>query len=271
MRRLYRLTRALVTGKAYVIPYRYRKGDKPPVFYPSIDAVYQKANNVIGEHLALLDTYRDRLAAIKESAPAPEPRWDQDWFAPLDAAIYYSLIRHYAPKHIIEIGSGHSTRFAAQAVRDGKLPTEFDAIDPAPRADFMSLPIRWSPTIVQNVEPSFFAKLGDGDILFIDSSHILMPGSDLDYLLNAVLPALGKGVLVHFHDIFLPAAYPKDWQWRGYNEQQAITGLLFSETWQVLFSSRHALHFLQEKDNMLAILQWERQRLASSLWLRKTN
>ena len=61
----------------------------------------------------------------------------------------------------------------------------------------------------------------------IDSSHTLVPGSDVDLLLNRVLPALSAGAVVHVHDIFLPDNYPDDWAWRGYNEQLGVAPLLF--------------------------------------------
>ena len=55
-----------------------------------------------------------------------------------------------------------------------------------------------------------------------NSSHILMPGSDVDILFNRVLPRLPAGALVHIHDIFLPFDYPAIWGWRNYNEQQGV-------------------------------------------------
>ena len=44
-------------------------------------------------------------------------------------------MRETKPARIVEVGSGHSTRFMARAVRDGGLATAITAIDPAPRAD----------------------------------------------------------------------------------------------------------------------------------------
>src|SRR3989337_782513 len=66
-----------------------------------------------------------------------------------------------------------------------------------------------TPPPVQRV--AAFPPLGEGDILFIDSSHQLKPGSDVEFLLKAVLPMLPAGVRVHFHDIFLPDDYPASW------------------------------------------------------------
>ena len=69
------------------------------------------------------------------------------------------------------------------------------------------------------------------------SSHILMPGSDVDLLLNRVLPRLPSGVLVHIHDIFLPFDYPPIWGWRAYNEQQGALPLLTTGAYVPVFSS----------------------------------
>ena len=89
---------------------------------------------------------------------------------------------------------------------------------------------------VQDAPDTAFS-LRAGDILFIDSSHILMPGSDVDFLLNDIWPRLPAGVLVHIHDIFLPDASPDSWGWRGYNEQNALASLLSGRN-RLLWSSR---------------------------------
>jgi hypothetical protein len=78
-----------------------------------------------------------------------------------------------------------------------------------------------------------FPPLGPGDILFIDSSHQVKPGSDVEFLLKAVLPLLPAGVHVHFHDIFLPDDYPPQWEWRRYNEQAAVAALIESNVFSV--------------------------------------
>ena len=85
-----------------------------------------------------------------------------------------------------------------------------------------------------------FPPLGAGDILFIDSSHQVKPGSDVEFLLKAVLPLLPAGVRVHFHDIFLPDDYPPQWAWRRYNEQAAVAALIEGDVFTVEFAS-HAL------------------------------
>lgn len=227
--------------QGFFIPYRYADGVVPaqPV-YAALAARFAAAEPVFLDLLRGADDYAEALLAIaRQGGVAPAPKFDQDWFPTLDAVAAYTLVRQYGPKRIVEVGSGHSTRFLARAVQDAGLPTEITAIDPQPRAALTGLPVRFHNAILQTADPAIFAALEPGDILFIDSSHILMPGTDVDWLFNRVLPALPPGVLVHIHDIFLPDDYPADWAWRGYNEQQAV-GPLLAGGFQPVFASHYA-------------------------------
>jgi Methyltransferase domain len=206
------------------------------------------------------------LTAIGAGAP-PAPRWDQDWFPRLDAAAAYAIVRMTRPARIVEVGSGHSTRFLARAVRDGGLGTQITAIDPAPRASIAGLEVHALRQSVQACELSLFASLAPGDILFIDSSHQLKPGSDVEFLLDRVLPRLACGVRIHFHDIFLPDEYPAQWAWRRYNEQTAVAGLI-GDGYGPEFSSHQAAAG-GRLNGVLARLPLVPGAMESSLWLRK--
>lgn len=215
--------------------------------------------------LSLVQSFHKELEAIGRDAP-PAPRWDQDWFPRLDAAVAYAMVRATRPKRIVEVGSGHSTRFLARAVADGKLATRITAIDPQPRATLEGLKIEWLKTPVQRV--AAFPALGPGDILFVDSSHQLKPGSDVDFLLNAVLPLLPEGVRVHFHDIFIPDDYPPDWAWRRYNEQAAVAALIEKNIFRVEFASHATVTRHPEAlQGVLARLPLVPGAIESSLWL----
>ena len=117
-----------------------------------------------------------------------------------------------------------------------------------------------------------FAALAAGDLLLIDSSHILMPGSDVDLIFGQVLPRLPEGVLLHVHDVFLPDDYPAAWAWRGYNEQLAVLPLLFGGGWEVLFSSHYAASRMTAAvaSSAVADLPLSAGAFESGLWLRKT-
>ena len=203
------------------------------------------------------------LVRIGGDAP-PAPRWDQDWFPRLDAAAAYAIVRMTRPRRILEVGSGHSTRFLARAVADGALGSEIMSIDPEPRASLPTV-VHWLQMPVQACDVQLFQSLAPGDILFIDSSHQVKPASDVQFLLDEALPRLASGVRVHFHDVFLPDDYPPDWAWRRYNEQQAVARLL-ADSYVLEFSSHQAS---ESVNGVLARLPLVPGAHESSVWLTK--
>jgi hypothetical protein len=260
--------------KGWFIPYRYAASLSDAdrrAGYPALRRLFRDSEDTFAAWLDQIDGFANDLRAIG-GAPPPAPRFDQDWFPRLDAMAAYALVRWRQPKRLIEIGSGHSTRFLARAVADGALDTEIIAIDPAPRAPIAGLPITIQRSALQDTDRSVFSALAAGDVLFIDSSHILMPGSDVDILFNDVLPALPRGVLVHIHDIFLPEHYPRQWDWRAYNEQQAVAMLIAGGGYRVQFASRYVAAAMSER--LAAGIVGEVALVAgafeTSLWLEKT-
>lgn len=254
--------------RGFFIPYRYA-ADVEAAAYPELEPLLAAAEPRFREILASIAAYGEDLGKLR--GPAPAPRFDQGWFPPLDAAAAYAIVRATAPKRIVEIGSGHSTRFLARAIRDEGLTSEHLCIDPAPRASLDGLPVRWRKTVVQRAPAEDFERLGAGDVLFVDSSHILVPGSDVDHVINRVLPGLAPGVSVHFHDVFLPDPYPESWAWRGYNEQSAIAALLVGGAFALRFASHHVAtrHFALLEHAVLGELLSAAPQLESSLWLEK--
>jgi hypothetical protein len=218
------------------------------------------------EVLQFIESYAARLLSLGRQPP-PAPRWTQDWFPRLDAAAAYAIVRATRPRRIVEVGSGHSTRFLARAVADEGLATRITAIDPKPRASLAGLALDWMKQPVETVDADLFASLEPGDILFIDSSHQVKPGSDVAFLLEQALPRLASGVRVHFHDVFLPDDYPASWAWRRYNEQQAVAGLL-EDGFAAEFSSHQTLRS-GELNGVLARLPLPPGGIESSLWIRK--
>jgi Methyltransferase domain len=222
--------------RGFFIPYRYAATVEPSA-YPALEPQLAACIPAFESVLADIERHGERLEHLR--GPAPQPRFDQGWFPTLDAAAAYAMVCRTRPARIVEVGSGHSTRFLARAIADEALDTELLCIDPAPRAMLRGLPVRWVEDVVQRAPQTCFSRLQAGDILFVDSSHVLMPGTDVDWLLNRVLPGLHAGVLVHFHDVFLPDPYPAAWAWRGYNEQQALAPLLHSGAYECLFASHY--------------------------------
>jgi hypothetical protein len=272
-RRWFELLNALGIGeRGWFIPYRYKtQSPTPEAPYP--DVAFVAAEPTMRATLEVVAAYAKDWPNFGGRPTPPTPRFDQDWFPGIDAALLYGMIRYVRPALIVEIGSGHSTRFAARAIQDEGLQAKIIAIDPAPRADIAKL----SPLVslqqmpLQSAKFELFDELATGDILFIDSSHVLMPGSDVDILFNRVLPALAEGVLIHIHDIVLPDPYPAAWEWRGYNEQNAAACLISSGGFELLASSHYAQ--TRMKADVVRLFKdmppSPEGARATSIWLRK--
>ena len=260
-----------VARRGFFIPYRYA-ASVPPAdgagAYEALRPAFDARRVAFAGHLDAIERLAPALAAI--SGPAPAPRWNQSWFAPLDAAAAYAMVRVRRPATIVEIGSGHSTRFLRQAVRDETMATRLVAVDPAPRA-LLPEGVEWMRATLHEAALDIPGMLAPGDVLFVDSSHVLMPGTDVDTVLNRIWPRLAAGVVVHFHDIFLPDGYPRGWAWRGYNEQLGVGALIAGGGAEILFASRYVATQMAEALAASAVAGLPRASDAvdSSLWLVK--
>jgi hypothetical protein len=132
------------------------------------------------------------------------------------AAITHCILRHFKPRHVIEIGSGNSSLVISKALslnaKDSAEVIEYTAVDPYPRSIVEKGLSGLTNIIKEPVERmgiGFFDRLGGKDVLFVDSSHTVRIGGDVNYLILDVLPRLAPGVIIHFHDIGLPYEYPK--------------------------------------------------------------
>jgi len=122
---------------------------------------------------------------------------------------------------------------------------------------------------VQGVNVEVFEKLNAGDILFIDSTHVVKTGSDVNYIFFEILPKLKSGVLIHFHDIFYPFEYPKDWVFKGrnWNEDYFLRAfLMYNNEFEIkLFSDYLHKHHKHIFDNMSLCFK----NAGGNLWLIK--
>jgi hypothetical protein len=209
-------------------------------------------------------------------APEPGPRYRQPniMFGRSDAAVYRAMLGYLRPSRIIEVGSGFSTAVALDeaGINPDLAGLEITCIEPYPaRLDSLLKPgdavtILRKP--VQDVPLEMFGKLVSGDVLFIDSTHVAKPGSDVIWLLLHVLPRLAPGVAVHVHDIFWPFTYRADWlqERRDWNEAYFLHAFLSGNAeWEILL---FASWLWQAHPGMVP------DRLAGqqpgSIWLRKT-
>jgi Methyltransferase domain len=150
------------------------------------------------------------------------PFWLNGWMPPLDAVALYGLLAQRKPRLYLEVGSGHSTRFARRAIEDYSLPTRIVSLDPHPRAEIDALCDRLLRQPLQRTDLKLFDELQAGDCLFLDCSHVLLTNSDVAVAFLEILPRLPAGVLVQVHDIFLPYDYPPRWAHHYWSEQYLL-------------------------------------------------
>lgn len=208
--------------------------------------------------LTLLDEFRRKYKSEYDQLSNPESAplgfsLPNRSFSSVDAEILYCMIRHFKPNTIMEIGSGNSTLLSAEALLRNRRETGNDstliAVEPYPNAvlekGFPGL-TRVIKAPVQSIPLKEFGSLRENDILFIDSSHVLKTGSDVQYEYLEIVPRLKPGVLVHFHDIFLPFSYPKSWvvnELRFWNEQSVLQALLaFNRSFRILWAGNYMIH-----------------------------
>lgn len=202
--------------------------------------------------------------------------FDNDYFAWGDALVLYGMLRREPPARFVEVGSGWSSALVLD-VNDRLLGGSIDLTFVEPYPDRLNGLLRHGDrqraTVleqpVQQVEDKVFASLEAGDVLFIDSSHVVKVGSDVHHLVLDVLPSLPAGVRVHVHDVAWPFEYSPAWVYEGraWNEAYLLRALLVDnarlciELWNDYLRAEHA-------DRVAAAIPlWARNR-GTSLWLR---
>lgn len=204
------------------------------------------------EQLILLNEYTqfyDELPFAENKNTNCRYYYNNKFFGPTDAIFLYSFLKKFTPKKIIEIGSGFSSAVILDTV-DQFYPTDADITFIDPFADRLKSLLREKDNNrveviekrVQDVSIKNLTSLEQGDFLFIDSSHVVKCGSDLQFLMFEILPILSPGVFVHFHDIFFPFEYPLDWVTDGryWNENYFLRAFLtFNSKWDILFFNNY--------------------------------
>jgi hypothetical protein len=213
-----------------------------------------------GEHLEIecdMDRMRDTfLSLVRHHSdlefpehPTPGYRYSHsnDMFGYGGGLILAGIIREFRPKRIIEVGSGFSSAVMLDTLdRTPELrETHCTFIDPnTGRLEAMlTTEDRRRATViprpVQTVPLSVFKELEAGDILFLDTTHVVKTGSDVVFELFEVLPRLASGVLIHFHDIFAGFEYQEVWifdQNRSWNEIYTLRAfLMYNNAFEILF------------------------------------
>lgn len=213
--------------------------------------------------------------------------YNNEYFGFPDGFLLFSVICENKPKKIIEIGSGFSSALMLDInsmKQDNSVKMIF--IEPFPdrlnkllrQSDYRTVKILESK--VQNLDLDYFKDLEEGDILFIDSSHVCKTGSDVNYIIFDILPNLKKGVLIHFHDIFFPFEYPEEWVLNtskspyfkgfGWNEAYILRAFLsYNSFFEIIFFNSYFQNKfrLQYKDKFPLFFKSN----GGSIWIKKTS
>jgi hypothetical protein len=239
------------------------------------------------QQLALLEqlgTLAADLPFHEEASAALRYWFGNEWFSYCDATVLHTMLRHFRPRRVVEVGSGFSSAVMLDT-RDLFLErtTHYTFIDPYPqRLQSLLRPNDQGrcdvlPVKVQQVPMSVFEALSKDDILFVDSSHVVKVGSDVAWIVFEILPRLASGVVVHFHDIPWPFEYPTSWfrAGRAWNEAYFLRALLQdSERFEILFfndfmKTHHRQALARHLPTAVKDSAFPLTRAASSLWIVK--
>lgn len=230
----------------------------------------------------LLDTFAPMAASIPFGPPGADTgcryHYGNTWFDACDAVILHCMLRHLRPPRLIEVGSGYSSAVTLDTndrFLDASTTITFIEPNPCRLNTVLRGEDRSRHTVIQrpvwDVPMETLVSLRAGDVFFIDTSHVMKSGSDVQFLFFEVLPRLAPGVIIHLHDIFWPFEYPADWfrMGRAYNEAYLVQAMLsFSRGYEMLFFN----HYMQcvHGAAMAAALPVSQNSRGSSIWLRKT-
>jgi hypothetical protein len=193
-----------------------------------------------------LTAYAPEISEFINGRPKDLVRYWNETYPGGDSATLYAMLRNIKPKRYIEVGCGYSSRTSSAALRRNAAEghaCQTVYIDPYPAAHLagVQLPGEFIRQKVQQVPVARFQELEAGDVLFLDTSHVIKVQNDVEYEFLRILPTLKPGVIVHVHDIFTPYDYPQEWllgtgpNRGGVNEQYALECLLSGgREWEVI-------------------------------------
>lgn len=234
------------------------------------------------QQLALLDTlhYQDELLSFPLANNGSRTfYYRNDFFTPGDAEFLYAIIRCSQPRRIVEVGSGNSTlmmlnALAANRINDPEYGCDLICIEPYESSWLEERGVSVVRKRVEEMDPALFSSLESGDILFIDSSHVIKPQGDILYLYLQILPQLKRGVLVHVHDILTPRDYFHTWmvdKLQLWNEQYILEAFLSMNKEYEVVASLNFLkhHHFEDLASVCPILAQNPDSEPGSFWIRR--
>jgi predicted O-methyltransferase YrrM len=236
-------------------------------------------NELEQRELAAVFSEQNRLTFADDEDPDPTEYWTRnDQYPALDAWVLEGMLRYLRPRQLIEIGSGYSSLVTARVNREFlDRSMRFTCVEPYPR-EFLQAGVSGISDLrveeVQDTPLELFERLGDGDVLFVDTSHTVKTGGDVAWIYGEILPRLSPGVVVHIHDAFIPGEYPQQWvaEGWGWNEIYLIKAFLaFNSGYRVIFGVQWMLqNHMELIDQAFPRFREHRDRGGAALWIRRT-
>jgi hypothetical protein len=199
-------------------------------------------------------------------------------YSGVDAETLYAMVRRFAPRRVLELGSGMSTLVIADARERNGQTDRMDHVvcDPYPRpelAEVLAAIADLRAVSATDLPQTEFAKLQEGDLLFVDTTHTVKVGGEVNRLILEILPTIARGVLIHVHDIYLPWEYPREFITERrffWAEQYLLQAFLaFNEQFEVLFGT-HALARGYPDEISELVPNSCCATLPSAFWIRRT-
>ena len=259
-------------------------GRVPPEHDPIWDARGDLPTPTLDPDAGLRFARTHLAAALAEFDPPYEPSPGafgllNPWYGPVDAHVLYAMVRAFRPRRVLELGGGYSSLVVAEAcarnARDGSEALH-TVVDPQPRAELapaIEATARLERRDAATLPLECFTGLMPGDVLFVDTSHVVERGGEVNRMVLEVLPRLAEGVLVHFHDVFLPYEYPRSFFARGdaYTEQYLLQAYLTENAnWEVLFAAHVVWRERREALCDLIPATGLRTTGPAAFWMRRT-
>lgn len=251
---------------------------RDPANIPGVDLRVGQQRQLLRE----LEAPASEVALFEDepSARAAGRRYwmDNDNYAHGDGTFLTLMLKHFRPTRFLELGCGYSsacTLDAREFELNGRLQVTFS--DPYPQllrslmhpgdeesASLLDLGTQQIATV------GTAQRLQEGDVLFVDSTHVARTGSDVNALFFEILPSLAPGVIVHLHDVFPSFEYPKDWvlEGRAWTEQYLLRAFLqYNSEFEILLWPGMMLAL--DPDYILARFPALRRNPGGAIWLRR--
>jgi len=232
----------------------------------------------VNEQLKLLysfEPFYKELPFPEEKSEGLRYYYKNGFYSYSDAILLYCMIRHLKPHKIIEVGSGFSSSVTLdtnEKFMGNSINCTF--IEPYPKRLESLLRNNDNVTIhkkrLQEIPIEIFGELNKNDILFIDSTHVAKFNSDVNYVFHKILPVLANGVYIHFHDVFYPFEYPREWllEGRAWNEQYMLRAFLeYNNDFKIVLFNTYLESMYESKiKNQFPLLY---KNTGGSIWIKK--